>query len=85
MSSQTSLDSAFHVSCGSRLHCYRFNELIAKVVVVTDTTRSPRPGEENGVAYHFVARERFQELIKQVRYTKVKLLRHRMALRMNCA
>lgn len=30
-----------------------------------DTTRQPRPGEENGSAYHFVTRERFQDLIKQ--------------------
>lgn len=32
---------------------------------VVDTTRSPRPGEADGIAYHFVPRERFQELIDQ--------------------
>lgn len=33
--------------------------------VVAYTTRPPRPGEENGVAYHFVTRERFHELIDE--------------------
>jgi guanylate kinase len=28
-----------------------------------DTTRSPRPGEVNGVAYHFVPRDSFRQLI----------------------
>ncbi|KAH9489272.1 guanylate kinase [Bulinus truncatus] len=31
---------------------------------VSHTTRKPRPGEEDGVAYHFVTREKFEELIK---------------------
>ncbi len=31
--------------------------------VVTATTRPPRPGEVDGVDYHFVSRERFQEMI----------------------
>lgn len=30
--------------------------------VVATTTRAPRPGEEDGVAYTFVSRERFREL-----------------------
>ena len=30
---------------------------------VSATTRSPRPGEVNGVDYHFVSPEKFQELI----------------------
>ena len=30
---------------------------------VSATTRSPRPGEENGVAYHFMNRETFQEMV----------------------
>jgi guanylate kinase len=30
---------------------------------VSCTTRPPRPGEENGVDYHFMTRERFQSLI----------------------
>ena len=29
-----------------------------------DTTRAPRPGEENGVAYHFTTREAFLDLVK---------------------
>jgi guanylate kinase len=29
---------------------------------VSHTTRPPRPGERDGVEYHFVSRERFQEL-----------------------
>lgn len=32
---------------------------------VSCTTRVPRPGELDGVSYHFVSEERFQELIKQ--------------------
>jgi guanylate kinase len=30
---------------------------------VSCTTRAPRPGEENGVDYHFLAKEKFEELI----------------------
>lgn len=30
---------------------------------VSHTTRSPRPGEQDGVHYHFVSPERFQEMI----------------------
>jgi len=32
---------------------------------VSHTTRSPRAGEENGVAYHFVTKEVFQNLIAE--------------------
>ncbi|MBQ8973440.1 MAG: guanylate kinase [Clostridia bacterium] len=32
---------------------------------VSCTTRAPRPGEVNGVSYHFVTEERFQELIDE--------------------
>jgi len=32
---------------------------------VSCTTRAPRPGEVNGVSYHFVSEERFQELVDQ--------------------
>jgi len=32
---------------------------------VSCTTRAPRPGEVDGVSYHFVTEERFQELIDQ--------------------
>ena len=32
---------------------------------VSATTRAPRPGEVDGVNYHFVTRERFEEMISQ--------------------
>ena len=32
---------------------------------VSCTTRAPRPGEVNGVNYHFVSDERFDELVKE--------------------
>lgn len=32
---------------------------------VSATTRSPRPGEVDGVNYHFVTRERFEEMIRE--------------------
>jgi len=32
---------------------------------VSYTTRPPRPGEVDGVNYHFVSRERFEELIRE--------------------
>lgn len=32
---------------------------------VSCTTRAPRPGEVNGVSYHFVTEERFQQLIDE--------------------
>lgn len=34
-------------------------------VSVSCTTRSPRPGEVNGVNYHFVTDEKFDELVKE--------------------
>ena len=34
-------------------------------VSVSHTTRSPRPGEENGVHYHFVSVEEFKALIEK--------------------
>ncbi len=34
-------------------------------VSVSHTTRSPRPGEENGVQYHFVSVEEFKALIEK--------------------
>ena len=34
-------------------------------VSVSATTRQPRNGEENGVHYHFLSREQFQEMIKE--------------------
>ena len=32
---------------------------------VSATTRAPRPGEEDGVNYFFVTRERFEEMIRE--------------------
>ncbi|KAK4056037.1 guanylate kinase [Microbotryomycetes sp. JL221] len=32
---------------------------------VSHTTRAPRPGEENGIAYHFTSRDQFVDLINQ--------------------
>jgi guanylate kinase len=32
---------------------------------ISCTTRPPRPGEENGVDYHFLTKEKFQALIEQ--------------------
>ncbi len=37
-------------------------------VSVSHTTRQPRPGEENGVAYHFVEKSVFQEMIEQAAF-----------------
>jgi guanylate kinase len=31
--------------------------------IVTVTTRAPRPGEKDGIHYHFVSKERFQKMI----------------------
>ncbi len=33
--------------------------------VVTATSRDPRPGEQDGVDYHFISREKFEEMIAQ--------------------
>jgi guanylate kinase len=43
-----------------RLLLDRFPEM---KLSVSATTREPRPGEEDGVAYHFLSREEFQEKI----------------------
>lgn len=32
---------------------------------VSATTRGPRPGEENGVHYHFISREQFEQWIRE--------------------
>lgn len=37
-------------------------------VSVSHTTRAPRPGEENGVAYHFVSVDEFQRLIGEAAF-----------------
>lgn len=43
-----------------------FNGGIAPTV--SHTTRQARPGEENGVAYHFVSKENFESDIKQKKF-----------------
>jgi len=35
------------------------------VYPISATTREPRPGEKDGVVYHFVTKEKFKELIKK--------------------
>jgi guanylate kinase len=35
------------------------------VISVSHTTRPMRPGETDGVNYHFITKEKFQELINQ--------------------
>ncbi|GAA5943440.1 guanylate kinase [Sporobolomyces koalae] len=32
---------------------------------ISHTTRAPRPGEQNGVSYHFTTREAFQDLVRK--------------------
>src|SRR5688572_5197239 len=39
-----------------------------KLILFLDTTRQPRPGEVNGIQYHFVTREEFNDLIKQNKF-----------------
>ena len=41
------------------------NPTYAMKVSVSHTTRGMRPGEENGIHYHFVAKEEFEALIAQ--------------------
>lgn len=44
----------------------RLMELYPQIYLsISATTRAPRPGEQDGVHYHFLTRERFQELIDQ--------------------
>lgn len=42
----------------TRREAYRCNSF-------SDTTRSPRPGEIQGVSYHFVEKSQFEQLIEQ--------------------
>ena len=37
------------------------------VYSVSATTRAPRPGETDGVNYHFISREEFEEMIENDR------------------
>lgn len=40
-------------------------ELPGMVFSISHTTREPRPGEKNGVDYHFVSRQEFESMIAQ--------------------
>ena len=44
---------------------YEGNTATPMQVSVSHTTRQPRPGEVDGVHYHFVSREQFEALIEQ--------------------
>lgn len=46
----------------STLH---FLFVVFKKIRITDTTRAPRPGEQDGVQYHFVTRDSFLALLAQ--------------------
>jgi guanylate kinase len=37
---------------------------------VSHTTRAPRPGEQNGIDYHFISTESFQERLRQNRWAE---------------
>lgn len=41
------------------------NPTYAMKVSISHTTRAPRPGEEDGVHYHFVEKQEFEELLGQ--------------------
>lgn len=41
------------------------NPTYAMKVSISHTTRNPRPGEQNGIHYHFVPKEEFEALIAQ--------------------
>ncbi len=40
-----------------------FDRIPALELSVSATTRPPRPGEQNGVAYHFLSREQFEQRV----------------------
>ncbi|GLO59585.1 guanylate kinase [Vibrio sp. MACH09] len=44
------------------------NPTYAMKVSVSHTTRGMRPGEEDGVHYHFIQKEQFEELIEQEQF-----------------
>ncbi len=44
-----------------RALCERLEDV---VMAVSHTTRAPRPGEVDGVDYHFVSRERFEHMVR---------------------
>ena len=37
---------------------------------VSHTTRSPRPGEQDGVDYHYVTKDHFRELVGQDKFVE---------------
>jgi len=46
------------------IYIFKFTSIYS----LSDTTRSPRQGEENGVHYHFVSRDEFVGLINQNKF-----------------
>jgi guanylate kinase len=42
-----------------------FDRIPALELSVSATTRPPRPGEQNGVAYHFLSREQFEQRVQE--------------------
>ena len=50
---------------GKSTICKRLGEDPRVRFSVSATTRTPRPGEENGREYHFVSKERFREMIRE--------------------
>lgn len=55
------------VGKGTVLKCYLAQNPDHVKVSVSATTRAPRPGEVDGEHYHFISRERFQEMIESGR------------------
>lgn len=45
--------------------CFNFNTMFVSPCSVSHTTRKPRPGEENGIHYHFVSVEEMQAAIEK--------------------
>ena len=51
---------------GKTTLCHRLIESLGGVEFsVSHTTRAARPGERNGVDYHFVSKDEFEDLVKQ--------------------
>ena len=58
----------------SSIYKKAFEEISGFAFSVSCTTRQPRPGEVNGVDYHFISKEEFEEKIRQnafVEYAQV--------------
>lgn len=58
------MDSVFLVRAQQRLPV-SWSCLSHPPVSLTDTTRAPRPGEEDGKQYYFVTRDKFKQLLEE--------------------